>query len=85
LLAESDDNKVARYQKRKRTPSKELSDSREEHFAQLESADKEKEKINNTEWKSSSRIKRQALSEHAGTIVLRRSTRPKNLPDEEVI
>ena len=85
LLAESEDNKVARYRKRKRTPSEELSDSREEHFAQLESADKEKEKINNTEWKSSSRIKRQALSEHAGTIVLRRSTRSKNLPDEEVI
>lgn len=82
---DSEDDIPKVFLKRKRTPSEELSDSREEYYTQLESAHKEKEKINDAEWKSSSRIKRQALSEHAGTIVLRRSTRTKNLPDEEVI
>ena len=82
---DSEDDIPKVFLKRKRTPSEELSDSHEEYYSRLESADKEKEKINDTEWKSSSRSKRQALSEHAGTIVLRRSTRTKNLPGEEVI
>lgn len=82
---DSEDDIPKVFLKRKRTPSEELSNSREEHYTQLEGADRETDKNNDSEWTSSSRGKRQALSEHANTIVLRRSTRTRNVPDEEVV
>jgi hypothetical protein len=84
LLAESDDYKVARYRKRKRTPSGELSDSREEHFAQLESADKTKGETLDTEWELPSKSKRRVVGERVDTTMIRRSARTKNLPNDEV-
>jgi hypothetical protein len=82
---DSEDDIPKVFLKRKRTPSGELSDSREGHYTQLENADMEKDQNNDSEWKSGSRGKRQALSEHANTIVLRRSTRTRHAPDEEVV
>jgi hypothetical protein len=84
LLAESEDNKVARHRKWKRTPNEELSDSREEHFAQLESADKTKVETLDTKWELPSKSETRSLDERADTIVVRRSTRTKNLPNGEV-
>jgi hypothetical protein len=82
LSAESDGKKVARYRKRKRTPSGDLSDSREEHFAQLESADKTKGETLDTEWELPSKSKRRG--ERVDTAMVRRSARTKNLPNDEV-
>jgi hypothetical protein len=84
LSAESDDNIPTRFRKRKRTPSEELSDSREEHFARLESADKKKDETFDTEWQLPSQSKRRVVGGRADTTVVRRSTRTKNSPNDEV-
>jgi hypothetical protein len=83
--AESEDDIPKLFRKRKRTPSEELSDSREEHFTQLENADKEKDENNNTEWELRSRSKRRVLGEHANRAVVRKSTRTQDVPKEHVI
>jgi hypothetical protein len=66
------------------TPSEELSDSREEYFARLETADKMKGETIDAEWELPTKSKRRVLGERAGTTVVRRSARTTNLPNDEV-
>lgn len=84
LSAEPDEDIPKRFRKRKRTPSEELSDSREEYFARLETADKMKGETIDAEWELPTKSKRRVLGERAGTTVIRRSARTTNLPNDEV-
>lgn len=85
LSAESDDNIPTWFRKRKRTPSEELSDSREAHIARLESAGELKDETFDTEWELPGQSKRRVVGGRANTTVVRRSTRTKNAPNDEVI
>ena len=84
VSAEPDDDISKRFRKRKRTPSEELSDSREEHFARLENADEQKDETFDTKWELPSQSRRRVVGGRANTTMVRRSTRMKNSPDDEV-
>lgn len=84
--AESEDGIPELFRKRKRTPSEELSDPREERFTQLESADRRRtRKTIPSGNREVGAQKDEFGGEHAKATAVRRSARMQNVPKEHMI
>jgi hypothetical protein len=76
----SEEDKPTFFKKRKRTPSDELSETRENEFRELERADLTRAKATDDTWRASNMNKRQAIGDSLDVRIpeLRRSTRQKS-------